>query len=303
MAAKGLNVMVAISVVVTAPIGVDACRYLDALLEQAGSDPFEVLVIDGSSSIASPLPDGVRHVAAPGQGIQALIARGVREASFDWVLVTEDHCRPLPGMIDAYRRAVRDNPQADLFSGAAENLTSTSPWSFAVFLLGLGDQWPPQGFHRASTSNANMLVRRNAVHADENAKDGGLLNLTVPRLTDAGHHMHCRDAVVDHILNLSPAGAFAFQFGCSSSATAVSRAIAEERPLAMQLLRDLADLGYTPLRLLSERAPHVRGSLPYRLGMMARLAALGFTSALAICSVDLKRVFRREVREGLRTAS
>lgn len=297
--------MAAISVVITAPIGVAACRYLDDLLAQADADPLEILIVDGSSASdeVGLLPRGVRRVCAPGLGIQALIARGVREASHDWVLVTEDHCRPLPGMIDSYRRAMRDNPQVDLFAGAAENLTSTSPWSFALFLLGLGDQWPPRGFPQTSASNANLLIRRSAMLAQEIAIDGGLLNLTVRRLAAEGRLMNCRNAVVDHVLHLSAASAVAFEFSCSFSANAVSRATGVQRQLAIQILRDVAGLLYTPIRQVWTRAPHLSGPWLYRLGIMARLAILAFTGALAACSVDMRRLLRNEVQEVLRTTN
>src|SRR6185312_5204678 len=191
-----------ISVVVTAPHGIAHCPYLDDLLSQADGQTLELVIADGASDYVDRSRVGLRHLSVPG-GINALITEGDRQSFGEWVIVTEDHCRFLPGFIESYRDAIRDNPDVDVFSGAVDNLTSPSRWAGSIFMIGLRTYWTQSKRPPANAANANLMVRRSAILASELAVDGGLLNLTVRRLVEAGRYRHCPTAIVDHVLYLT----------------------------------------------------------------------------------------------------
>ncbi len=278
-----------ITVVISAPSGVAGCVFLDEMLAQAAAMPFEIVVADATPGPPSAVPRAVRVVKVPGGGIQQLIAEGVRAASGDWILVTEDHCRPLPGLIAAYRDAVAAHPGADLFSGATENLTSTSPWSFANFIVGLRTSWPEFGFRDADATNANLLIRRGAILANELATEGALLNLTVPRLIALGRQRNCPTACVDHVLPLTALGAVEFVYRCAQSGAAVRRATVPPRPAAVQFLRDCAGLIYYALVFPWRTLAKLRATSQFSLATGLRLTALGIAVGAATFAADLRR--------------
>jgi hypothetical protein len=285
-----------ISVVVTAPFGIAACDYMDDLLSRADGQGLEIVVVDGASKYADQSRVGLRHVAAPRSGLQGLIAEGIRQSSREWTVVTEDHCRPLTGFLEGYRDAVRENPDIDLFSGAVENLTSTSPWSFAVFMIGLRPFWTKATLPPSGASNANLMVRRSAILESELASDGGLLNLTVPRLIRSGRYKHCPNAAVDHILNLSWSEAFKFQFNCTASVVAVKRETLPTQRGPTRIVDICRDVVYhaavVPFRVVRQ----FRGTSQSSPAAALRLVLLGLAAGIATITVDFGRLVHRAMQ-------
>jgi len=281
-----------ISVVVTAPNGIADCVYLDNLSEEADGETLQIVVVDGASDYVDRSRKGIRHISAPGCRIHGLITIGIRNADLEWVLVTEDHCRPLPGFLGAYRAVIRAHPEADLISGATENLTSTAPWSFANFLVGLPDFWPTIEQNPKNASNANLLIRRSAIRPSELATEGGFLNLTVPRLRTSSRYAHCVDAVVDHVLPLSREEAISFQFHCAATGRNVRHAASPIRPLPVELLRDLLILGYLSAVKPVQTIARLRGTEHFSALMALRILTLSATHGAGLLWADVADVAR-----------
>jgi hypothetical protein len=281
------------SIVVTAPLGLEACPYLDAFTAQAGNAAIEIVVADSGKPFADRSRPGLRHVPAADAEIQVLIAAGISAARGEWILLTEDHCRPLPGLLKAYAEAIATHPDADLFAGAAVNQTSTSPWSEAVFLTGLGGQWAGRGAAITEPSNANLLVRRAALRPDELALPGGLLHRAVPRLTAGGRFAACAEALVDHVLPLSAPQAIAFQYhcarGCHQTGLAVRPQAEVSEAAGSRLWTVLRIAALDPLR----SARQARGSALGRAALTLRLGVLGLTVLYAIATARMARRFGR----------
>ena len=295
---------ISISVVVTAPLGIAACGCLDGLLPGADGQALEIVVVDGGSSYADQSRAGLRHVASPGRSLQGLIMEGLRRSTGEWVVVTEDHCRPLAGFIENYRHAIVENPGIDLFSGAVDNLTTTSPWSFAAFMVGLRPFWPKALQPPSGVSNANLMVRRSAILASELALEGGLLNLTAARLIQSGRYKHCPAAVVDHLMDLSWSEAVKFQFNCTAGVVAVKRETLPARSVPAQIVHDCRDLVYhaavVPFRVVRQ----FRGTTQSSPGAAWRLMVLGLAAGFATIAVDFRRLMRGATRPArLKTAS
>jgi hypothetical protein len=183
-----------------------------------------------------------------------------------------------------------------LFSGTTENLTSTSDWSFANFLVGLPDFWPAVEDNPRGASNANLLVRRSAIGASELASEGGFLNHTLPRLRASGRQAHCAAAAVDHVLALSRPEAISFQFHCAAGGRQVRHASAPVRPLPVEMLRDVAVLGYfatvKPLRTLSR----LRGTKYLTVGTALRVLLLSTMHGLGLLWADIADIGRSLTR-------
>lgn len=277
------------SIIVTAPGGLASCLYLDEFDSGTADGGVEVLVVHCGSEIPNSARPGLRLVTASGPAIQDLIAAGLGAARGEWGLVTEDHCRPLPGLLSAYRKAIAANPLADLFGGAAVNRTSTSSWSEAVFLTGLKGQWADRGEPIDEPANANMLVRMAALERQE-LEPGGLLNLAVPRLIAAGRYAECREAVVDHVLQLSRAQALSFQYHCARDCHDTGLALRSASPApagrsGSRLQTALRVIALDPLRT----AKKARGSPLAKAGLFARLVVLGLVVVAAVGSARRSR--------------
>jgi len=287
---------ISISVLVTAPLGIAACHYLDDLLPGADGRNLEIVVADGATNFVDRSRVGLRHLSLPGRGLQGLMAEGIRRCSGEWVVLTEDHCRPLPGLLAAYRDAIRGNPEVDLFSGAVDNLTSASPWGFAVFMIGLRQFWAKATQPPSGASNANLMVRRSAMLASELAVDGGLLNLTAPRLVRSGRYKHCPAAIVDHVLDFSLSEAVRFQFNCTRAVLAVKRETLPPQPVPTQIVGTCRDvvchIAIVPFRVVRE----FRGTSQSGPAAAVRLMLLGFAAGIAMIAVDLARLLRRARR-------
>ena len=191
--------MITISAVVTAPTGLANCLLPADFLAEADGEAFEVIVLDASKTYANRSTKGLRHIATPGTDMYQQIAIGLSQAKMDWILLFEDHGQPMPGLLQAYRDAISENPEVDLFSGALENLTSVSPWSFAAFLSGADIFWPPARRNPNHATIAHLLVRRSAILPPELERPGGFEILAVDRLIRAGRYRHCPGAVINHV--------------------------------------------------------------------------------------------------------
>jgi hypothetical protein len=284
-----------ITILVTAPRASEGYPYLDEWVAEARGESVEFLIADARAHCADSFPPAMRRIAMPGGSVQGLIDEGMRQARGDWVLLTEDHCRPLPGLFEAYRDARRAHPDADLFAGGVENLTSTSPWSFANFLAGLSHVWPRAAERPADASNANLLVRRRAVPAAEIAVDGGFLALTIARLIAQGRHVDCAAARVDHIVHVAgPLEGMRLEHGIVTAAVVSRREVLALRPAPVQFLRDLASIPYHIAVQPWAIVRHLRGTPQFSLGTALRLAVLGIGIGVVPLKVDLRRWFSRQ---------
>ena len=282
--------MPAITILITAPNDSEGYPYLAEWAAMAASEDVEFLIADARPVSNDVLPPRMRRIAKPGASVQWLIDEGMRQARGEWVLLTEDHCRPLPGLFVAYRQARQAHPDCDLIAGAAENLTSSSPWGFANFLSGLSHVWPRAKGAPPDASNANLLVRRSAIPPEEIAIDGGFLALTIPRLIAAGRHATCQAARVDHIVEVSgPLEGMRLQHGIVTAATVSRRAVLTPRPPLVQFFRDLGAVAYHIAVSPWVITRQLRGTPQYSLGTVFRLAVLGLAIGIVPLKVDLRR--------------
>jgi hypothetical protein len=213
------------SIILTAPFGFDSCIDLDSWLRELDDRAGEIIVVDSTAGTVDRGRGRIRHLRLPGETFIGLITKGVKEARGDWVLVSEDHCRPVAGIVDRYAETIARYPMAHLVSGRVENLTSRSPWSFAVFSIGLSEVWNQNSSPPRGASNANMLIRRSALRPEELETTGGVLMNAVPRLVRSAAMVVATGALVDHIVDLDGRNAADFVFECTHRSISQQRAI------------------------------------------------------------------------------
>lgn len=183
--------MIPLSLLVTAPDGAAPCLLPQEIYTAADGTNLELIIADGSNPAVDLSRPGLKHVRLATTDVYALMHAGMRAAAMPWVVVIEDHCRPLPDFLDAYRRAIAENPHADAVAGTLENLTTVDPWSFASFLLISWRHWPPTGDWAGLPSTANFALRKAALSDEELARPGGIVIAGFSRLAAAGRTVRC----------------------------------------------------------------------------------------------------------------
>jgi hypothetical protein len=281
------------SIVITAPFGFETCIFLDDWIRELGDTPAEIVVADSRPDAVDRSSGPIRHLRLPNARFLGLMTEGAKVARGKWVLVTEDHCRPLPGVIANYAARIARSPQADLIAGGVDNLTSRSPWSFAVFSIGLSEVWRESRSPPAGASNANLMIRRSAIQPEELEVPGGLLMLAVPRLARSGRMALCTEALVDHIVDLDGSGVVDFVFECTYRSISEQRAIVGPRRLVGEVCEALErwiGCGFiVPLRV----ARNNQGTSQAGLASWLRVAFICLAVARRLAFADIKRIARR----------
>lgn len=282
------------SIVVTAPHGIADCVFLDDLAAAARSFRAEIIIVDATGGSGEQGEHNILHLSRPARGIQGLIREGILAAKGEWILITEDHCKPEADLIERYAELLRDNPEIDLFSGAVDNKTSTSHWSTATYLIGLGPFSPDAVRAPEAASNANMLVRRIAILASELECDGGLLNLAVPRLIREGRYKHNPDALVDHVVPLSPSETVPFISHCTLDArNEILKTKGKPRSTARAILSSFRSF-FDIIFFMPSRISRLYrdGQLRTRVKLCVRAVSAGL--AFTVLGSDLKRILTRQ---------
>jgi hypothetical protein len=268
--------MIAFSLVVTAPKGISKCLISDTLVSEADGAALELVIADGSEDIVDISRPGLQHIRLPGRAVFTLRRTGLSHASNDWIVLLEDHCKPMPGLLAAFSNAIRNYPAVDLFSGAIENKTSTSPWSWANVLY-TGHRFFSFSHRRPRTASiSNLAIRRSALCDSELAHDGGFEVLTLPRLTRSGRYMHCAGAVVDHVQPRTWSKGCATHFHNARCHGAFQRALRDKLGRAWLVESVWAFYGITvrPLRIMLD----LRATEHFKLSTLPKLVLLGLAA-------------------------
>jgi hypothetical protein len=284
---------VRISVVIIAPGGVGQCPFLDEMLADAAEQSDEVIVADGSISTLPVHRAGLVHLSVPGASSFRLMREGFLRATGDWIVSGEDHCRLLPGGLAAYRAAIEEQPQVDLFSGTLVNETSVSDWSYACFLHNFHSYWPAGRTPPSGASRANLIVRRTAILPSELQSDGGLVWQTFPRLTETGRYAHCAGAVSDHVKPLAGAGALRHQFLVARQFVALERQLQPVPMTGLRLLRHILGLVRYSLTRSWRLMRSIRHTPQYRRSMGVKVTLMGLANIAAVAWVDIGNTFSK----------
>jgi hypothetical protein len=139
----------------------------------------ELVVVDGSGT-AGPddLPPGVRWIRQEPGSVFQLREAGYREVRGEIVAVTEDHCRPAPGWMDALRRAYREHPEAIGVIGSVRNGTPERAIDRGAFYITQTPFLAPLPTGRLTTiAGPNVSYRKDVIQRMRARGDLGMIEL------------------------------------------------------------------------------------------------------------------------------
>ncbi len=185
--------MVPISLVITAPRGRSKCLLPDEILRQADGHSLEIIIADSAERPAAPDRPGLRHIFMPNASVFSLRGAGLAAASKEWIVLIEDHCKPLPGMLEAFRGSIEKDPDALIITGCVTNETSVTAPQWAHSMYGNRyEYWPAAKVTPRIGSISNMAMRRSVLDPGELGMEGGFETIRMPRLARLGRSVHCR---------------------------------------------------------------------------------------------------------------
>jgi len=273
-----------LSLVVSAPHGISNALLPPEIFAAADGELLEIIFIDAGDGYVDQSRPGIRHLHIRAASLYDMVQAGLRAAGKDWVILIEDHARPLANFLETYRAAIAANHDVDLFFGAVENITSTSPWSYACFFYTKLDYWPPAGLRPTVPTLVNLMVRRAAVLPEEIAKAGGFQFGTLPRLQAAGRLMYCPEAVIDHVRWCTLRETLVQGFHGGRMVTGRVQVYRGGQSVAKRLLRDvlIAVHGFAARPWIVMRS--LRGTPQGGLLMGARMTVVGLSRAVGMAA-------------------
>jgi hypothetical protein len=165
---------------------------LEAILTADAGIELEAILCDGSGDGAPPSgwrdDDRLSVLAAPGESVFGLRARGIAAARGKIVAITEDHCRPEPDWPAELLAAHARHPEAAAIAGAVANGATANRWDWANFLMTFAEHMRPldDAPARRAPSVANGSFKRTHVELPSSPAPGWLELELMPDLVGAG---------------------------------------------------------------------------------------------------------------------
>lgn len=266
------------SIVVTAPKGIAHCLIPNWLLSIADGEQLEIVVADGRADSPNRSATGLRHLNFAGDNVFALRRKGLAHTRNEWVILLEDHTRPMPNFLEEFEKAIAAHPQAELISGAAVNDTSTTPSSWSHFLSSADTFWPQSRRKPRGPSTMLLAIRRDLLATQELLQDGGFEIRLLPRLARSGHWLHCEYAIVDHVQENTLFNHCVMQFHNARCSSVFARQLGRSfaRSVLAESLRFAYGAAVRPLRVMVG----IRGTPQFHISHLPRLVILGLAAGL-----------------------
>lgn len=190
---------------------------LAALRAQAGGHTWEAILADRrndavSARIRAEFPEATLLACAPGTPLPELRARALERAAGRYVVVTEDHCVPAPGWLDAMARAFERAPAGTAaVGGCVDNGVTATALDWATFLCEYAALAPPVAEGPADVlPGMNVAYEAGALRAFDRALLGAAFWETAvhPRLRAAGRTLYSTNAIALRHCKAFPAALF-----------------------------------------------------------------------------------------------
>jgi len=176
---------------------------LESVMPQARAVGAEIIIADGSDG---GLPADFRATDVVvlrelGASVFRLRAVASAQARGEFVAMTEDHCRVLPGWCEGVIRAHREYPQAAAIGGVVENGATEHLVDWASFFVSNAYSMAPvrSGEAQSLSGQANLSYKRRVVIQDVPAR-GVMEFLHLRSLRDRGDVLVTDDRlIVEHV--------------------------------------------------------------------------------------------------------
>ncbi len=198
-----------ITFIVTTENNVGHCRAVMDRVRSARRPGDEVILLVRADRVAGldvPLEPWFRLVTVDGDVSTFGLRREIPLlAGREWVVLLEEHVVVTTASLDAARHLIRRRPDIDLVVFLARNLTTTTPWGWAMFLYTFVRAWAPLAAPPTYAPVTSAIVRSRAL-GTERLREGAWEFEVVPRLFAARRFAYSNEVYIDHV---KPAGALA----------------------------------------------------------------------------------------------
>src|SRR5262245_44848494 len=198
-----------ITFIVTTENNVGHCRTAMEGLRSARREGDEVILLVRADRVAGldvPVEPWFRLVTVAGDVSSFGLRREIPLlAGREWVVLLEEHVVVTTASLDAARELIGRQPDIDLVVFLARNLTTTTPWGWAMFLYTFVRAWAPLAAAPTYAPVTASIVRSRAL-GTERLREGAWEFEVVPRLFAGGRFAYSNDVYIDHV---KPVGALA----------------------------------------------------------------------------------------------
>jgi len=149
--------------------GARVLEALDALRRQDGAFTYEVIIVDRlhdavSARIRSAYPEAKLRFCASALSLPEMRAAALGEARGRYIIVTEDHCVPVPSWLRTFYEGFTRHPDAAAIAGCVENGVTDTALDWATYLCEYAGYAPPvaEGDNE-NLAGMNIAYRREAL--------------------------------------------------------------------------------------------------------------------------------------------
>jgi hypothetical protein len=176
---------------------------LESLGNQEEDHSVEVLLADRindhvSQRIKNDFPDTRIIECSPNTDLPTMRTMATKQASGEFVLVTEDHCVPPRDWLKQFTRAFAEHPEASAIGGSVVNGVTDTGLDWATFLCEYAPMSPPiESGPTPNLAGMNVAYRREIFkNVDEQVLTSGFWETTLhPLLHKQGHTLIADDNV------------------------------------------------------------------------------------------------------------
>ena len=217
-----------ISFVITAPRDL---REITANLETLRSqlcECDEVIVLTGIEPTETETPGQIPYslVVIPDASVFTLRAHIPAVCHNEWVVLIEDHALVNPPALRSIRELIRTNSELDMIVFLAKNLTSISPWGWAIFLFNFTLVWAPLGEAAPPFSPVtSAVIRRAKFGTDAPLREGVWELQLIPKIYSEGKFAYGNAIYFDHVRHVNFVSAVILEFHNARAGAAFQRSL------------------------------------------------------------------------------
>jgi hypothetical protein len=248
-----------------------------ATVRSAMRDGDEIIVLTGRAPTRMTVEPWYRIVTIPDVSEFTLRARIPVVCNKQWVVLLEEHALMTPRSLEAIRQLIRSRSATQLIVVLGKNLTSTSPWAWAVFLHTWTLVWAPIEQPPPFAPVTSAVVRRDQIGGDGPLEEGAWELQVVPRIFRGGKVEYSNEIYVDHVKPMTFGSAVLISFHNARAGAGLQRKLGFS--LNVTLYEGWHCFARRPQELGQALAPR-RHELP--AGIVARLRVVGFAHMIGI---------------------
>lgn len=143
----------------------------------------------------------------------------------EWVVLIEDHALVEPPAVRSIRELIRSKPELDMVVFLAKNLTSISPWGWAIFLFNFALIWAPLRVAPPFSPVTSAVIRRAKFRTDVRLQEGAWELQLIPKIYSEGKFAYSNAIFFDHVKHVNFVSAVIVEFHNARAGAAFQRSL------------------------------------------------------------------------------